>query len=45
MLLSQSSIKTWIYLQHIKGIGNLTLHRLIERLGSPEAVLEVKNWH
>ncbi|MEZ0328259.1 MAG: DNA-processing protein DprA [Dissulfuribacterales bacterium] len=41
---AESSIETWITLQHIRGVGNLTLRRLIERLGSPEAVLEVKNW-
>lgn len=41
---AEPSIETWIALQHIRGVGNLTLRRLIERLGSPEAVLEVKNW-
>jgi DNA processing protein len=44
-MLTESSIKAWIALQHIRGVGNLTLRRLVERLGSPEAVLEVKNWH
>lgn len=43
-MLRESSIKAWIALQHIRGIGNVTLRRLVERLGSPEAVLEVKNW-
>lgn len=42
--MTESSIKAWIALQHIHGVGNLTLRRLVERLGSPEAVLEVKNW-
>ncbi len=43
-MLTASSIEAWIALQHIRGIGNVTLRRLLERLGSPEAVLEVTDW-
>lgn len=43
-MLTESSIEAWIALQHIRGVGNVTLRRLVERFGSPEVVLEIKDW-
>lgn len=44
-MLTEAAIEVWITLQHIRGVGNITLRKLVEKMGGPEAVLEVTDWH
>lgn len=36
---TRASLQSWLWLRAIRGVGDATYHRLIQALGSPEAVL------